>query len=97
MNFEELIQLQVLKLKATAQGRIPGRLADALIESGELQAPELKQMCAKVTQELYARLENVTSALDMSKREFIEAAVMDAIVKAEDAIERSGAFTQGDL
>lgn len=88
MNFDELIQLQVLKLKALTSGRLPGAIADAIVDSGQI--PEVRQMCAKVSPQLYARLENVTGALSMSKREFIEAAVAEAVEKAENAIEQAG-------
>jgi hypothetical protein len=46
MNFDEVIQLQVLKLKALTHGVNNGRLVDHLIEQNE--TPELRQMCAKV-------------------------------------------------
>lgn len=88
MNFDEMIQLQVLKLKATTHGAAYGRLIDSAIEQGQL--PELRQMCAKVHPELYAKLENITGLLDMSKREFIEGAVADALARAEDILSRSG-------
>lgn len=95
MNFDEVIQLQVLKLKAMSHGANMGRLIDQAIEQGQLT--ELRQMCAKVHPELYSRLEQVTALLDMSKREFIEGAVADAVARAEEAISRSGALDQGSL
>jgi hypothetical protein len=48
------------------------RLVDHLI--GQRNS-ELRQMCAKVHPSLIDRLDQVTNLLDMSKREFIEAAV----------------------
>lgn len=95
MNFDEVIQLQVLKLKALTHGVNNGRLIDHLIENNE--TPELRQMCAKVHPSLIDRLDQVTNLLDMSKREFIEAAVSDALARAEQAIDRSGALDQGSL
>ena len=91
MNLQEVIQLQVLKLKAAHSGR--GALLERMIESGQLEpdgALPLRQMCAKVSFELYQDLENTCAALDMSKREFIEAAVSDAIEQAKAVIEKSG-------
>ena len=91
MNLQEVIQLQVLKQKALRTGR--GALLERLIESGEVEAHGallLRQMCAKVSVELYQDLENTCSALDMTKREFIEAAVSDAIAQAHAVIEKSG-------
>ena len=98
MNFDEVIQLQALKLKARTHG-ISGtngcRLIDLAIEQGQL--PELRQMCAKVHPFVYERLEQYTTLLDMSKREFIEGAVNDALNRAEEAIRRTGSLDQGGL
>lgn len=91
MNLQEIIQLQVLKQKAVHSGR--GALLERLIESGQVEADgslPLRQMCAKVSVELYQDLENTCGALDMTKREFIEAAVSDAIHQAKLVIEKSG-------
>lgn len=87
VNFEETIQLQVLKLKA--QSSIRGQLLDHVLES-ENPPIQVRQMCAKVSTQLYDELESVCGLLDMSKREFIEGAVADAISRAKDVIDRSG-------
>ncbi len=97
MNLDEVLQLQVLKLKATQSGQVfSGRLVDQLIEQGEGKV-EVRNMCAKVSPQLYESLEQVCSLLDMTKRQFIEAAVADAVGKAEDLIEHHGALKQGEL
>lgn len=90
MNLDEKIQLKVLQLKA---GFGNGHLLDRLIEA-EGDALPLRQMCAKVSPALYERLEQLTSLLDMSKREFIEAAVIEACDRAEDVLERTGTMRQ---
>jgi len=66
-----------------------------VIEKGE--TPELRQMCAKVSRELYDELETVTDLLGMSKREFIEGAVADGLRRASEAIKSFGAMDQGSL
>lgn len=98
MNFDELIQLQVLKLKASVTGAQPmnGKFVDQLIEQGS--APELRQMCAKVPPSLYAALEEVCDLLDMSKRQFIEAAVSDAILRTHETLDKYKALDgQGNI
>lgn len=95
MNLDDLIQLQVLKLKATTSGANASRLLDRAIEEG--QVPELRQMCAKVSPQLYEALDNVCGLLDLSKRQFIEYAVAEAVHKAQEALQRSGAMQQGEL
>lgn len=89
MNLDEKIQLKVLQLKAG----FGGHLVDRMIEQAGDEIP-LRQMCAKVSPALYDRLEQLTNLLDMSKREFIEAAVIDACARAEDVIERSGVMRE---
>lgn len=93
MNFDETIQLQVLKLKATTAGR--GAILEHVIENSD--TPVLRQMCAKVSHVMYDDLEQVCSLLDMSKREFIETAVSDALERAHEVINRSGVIEQMTL
>ncbi|MGH8349563.1 MAG: hypothetical protein ACRES5_23835 [Pseudomonas sp.] len=95
MNFDETIQLQVLKLKAQSGG-IKGKLLDQLLEeSGE--TAHVRQMCAKVSHLVYEDLEQVCVLLDMSKREFIESAVVDALARAHQVIDKSGVMDQFEL
>jgi hypothetical protein len=96
MNLDEVIQLQLLKLKATSSGRggLASRVVDQAVEAGQV---ETKQMCAKVTPQLFEAMKQTCSMLDMSQREFIEAAVSEAIRKAEEMATRMGVFEQGDL
>jgi hypothetical protein len=54
-------------------------------------------MCAKVTPQLFDAMKQTCSMLDMSQREFIEAAVSEAIRKAEEMATRMGVFEQGEL
>ena len=95
MNFDETIQLQVLKLKAMSGG-IKGKLLDQLLEEAG-ETAHVRQMCAKVSHLVYEDLEQVCQLLDMSKREFIEAAVVDALAKAHEVINRSGVMDQLEL
>ncbi len=97
MKLDEVLQLQVLKLKALNSGQtFSGRVMDQLIEQSEGKV-EFRNMCAKVSPQLYENLEQVCNLLDMTKRQFIEAAVVEAVSKAEELIERHGALQQGEL
>lgn len=85
MNFDELVQLQVLKRKAVLEGAHPGsRLLDAVLDAHD--GPEIRQLCAKVTSTLYMRVERSCEALDLTKRQFVEWAVMDAVQRAERSL-----------
>lgn len=76
MNLEEMLQLQVLKFKASMAGR--GSLLESAIENADGKVKPV-QMCAKVSPELFDQVENVCGMLDLTKREFIEAAVIEAV------------------
>lgn len=80
MNFDELVTLQLLKRKAMMTGAHPiPRPVDDLI--GSADGPELRQLCAKVTRTLYARVEEACDVLDLTKRQFVEWAVSDAVAR----------------
>lgn len=90
MNLDDVLQLQVLKQKAMAKGGVgQGSLTERMLDQAETGG-QLKQMCAKVSVELHDQVHNLCGILDLSKREFIEAAVVEAVVRAHEVIERNG-------
>jgi hypothetical protein len=56
----------------------------------EIQDKVLKNVCAKVDSGLSDEIDNVCGFLDCSKREFIEAALIDAVEKANAIIQSEG-------
>lgn len=95
MKFDEVIQLQVLKLKALNHGK--SEILNGVVDELAEQSTQLRQVCAKVSPQLFDELENVCMLLDMSKRQFIEGALIDALDRAKETIERMGALEQGEL
>jgi hypothetical protein len=78
MNFEELITLQLLKRKAQMAGKHPGsKLVEYALETAD--SPEIRQLCAKITTTLYSRVEEVCDVVGLTKRQFVEWAVADAV------------------
>lgn len=53
--------------------------------------PEVKNVCAKLSVKLSDDIDQVCDFLDISKRVFIEAALVDALSKANQIIEDEGA------
>jgi hypothetical protein len=84
MNLDDLIKLQALKLRHTsANGH--------LLEEAIRQNPDkMRNLQAAVSIELFDAVEHVCTMLDLTKRQFIEAAVVDAVNKAEAAIREVG-------
>jgi len=68
-----------------------GVLIDHALEnpSPELKA-RFKNVCAMISEPLTTRLENTLGLLRMSKREFLEAAIIEALDKADLIMEECG-------
>jgi hypothetical protein len=88
MNLDDTLRLHALKLKA---GNSNSRLVEMALENAQ-DAPEIKQMCAKVSVALSDEIDQVCTLLDMPKRQFIELACIDALEKAHKHLEETGAL-----
>jgi len=56
------------------------------------EAPPIKNVCAKVSVALSDRLDTTCSLLEISKRQFIEAALIDALAKADEIMASEGVY-----
>lgn len=83
MNLVELIRLQALKLKQlnTAGSDMPDKLLEIALQQNPDQK-ELRNICALVSTSLFDRVEQTCNFLEISKRRFVEAALIDALEKA---------------
>lgn len=98
-DFEQYIQYRALAYKYdTLKGANLARAFDPLIDKlgeegfeGEgVTLPAVKNVCAKVSVELSDRLDQTTSILGMSKRQFIEMALIQALDFADHMLECVG-------
>jgi hypothetical protein len=81
MNLDDTIRLQALKLK---QLNTDGsNMSDDLIDHLLKDAPqgEFRNVCATISHQLFDELTGLCSLLEISKRKFIELALVDAINK----------------
>lgn len=93
MDFDEFLQYRALNMKAHLSHENSDEMLEYLLD----QNPEAsRQMCAKVSPALYERLEEVCMFLDISKRSFIERAVLDALIKAENLLKSHGIYDLAD-
>jgi hypothetical protein len=85
MKFDQYIQYRALNMKAHIEGQAYNSeaLDRALDKQAANGAPEVKTVCAPISIELFERLTNTLSLLDISKRSFIEAAIIEALDKAD--------------
>lgn len=91
--FDQYIQHRVLAFKFTNVDN--GKLFDRLIENGEIVdtgSVELRNVCAKLSVQLADRLDNTLAMIDMSKRQFVEMALIEALNKVDQALEEQNAF-----
>lgn len=87
-DFNDFIQYRALALKFERQNH---EIIEAVISSGD-EPMLLRNVCAKLTVELSDRVDAMVALLGISKRVFIERALIEAIDRAEAAIEAVGAL-----
>lgn len=61
-----------------------------LVDLIEQDVPQIKNVCAKISVQLSDRLDSTVGLLGISKRRFIEAAIIDALEKANRIMEEEG-------
>ena len=71
-----------------------GKLLDAILESSEgedvKKSLKMKNVCAQLTEPVINRLENTLNILNMSKREFLELAIIEALDKCQSIMNDVG-------
>jgi hypothetical protein len=78
MTFDDLIRYKALHLKYVSSG---ANVMELLATKLEHSVP-MKNVCAMISQELFDDLTGTCALLDISKRTFIEAAIIEALAKA---------------
>jgi hypothetical protein len=89
MDLNQTLQLQALKLKAVHGAGITGHALEAVIESN---ATATRQICARISPELYDEVSTLSQLLDMPQRQFIELALTHAVNQAHKTLEETGAM-----
>lgn len=85
-QFDEYITYKALGRKFDDSGRLLDLILDNSPDDPEAAriSAELKQICAKISPAVIDRLDSITAFLDISKREFIELALIEAVRRAEE-------------
>lgn len=86
MNFHQLIQYKALDHLHTLSG---SSIIDRLPES-EIPKSQMRNVCALISVPLFEELEAMCGLLGLSKREFIEAALIESLAKANTVIDEVG-------
>jgi predicted transcriptional regulator len=89
-NFKQFLQYRALDLKFSLEN---SDLTDAVIESGAEPIP-LRNVCAKLTVELAERIDRTAENLGVTKRQFIERALIEAMDQADAAFAEIGVWDE---
>lgn len=89
-QIDSLVTLKSLELVTSASGINDG-ITNVLLDDPQFHALT-KNVCAKLSVELSDRIDSVCGLLGVSKRRFMEAAVIDALEKANQIMEAEGVF-----
>ena len=84
MKFDQFIQYRSLSVKAVVDGEnLNSEAADRIIEKDLKNSPNIKTVCTPVHIELFNRLDQTLSLLNISKRAFIQMAIIEALDRAD--------------
>lgn len=84
MNLDEALRLKALKLKALNEGT--NEIAEAMLDQMAKDAPELRNICAHISVSLFDEVDQLCSLLEMSKRRFVELALLEAVQRAHQVL-----------
>ena len=80
-------------ISVRANADLVDMLADGRLQIEGEESP-LKNICAKCTPHLSDQVDEVVGLLGISKRRFLEAAIIDAVKKAHEIMEAEGVFNE---
>ena len=91
MNFDQFLTFRALRAKATIENNAFNSDATDQIFSAAPDA-QIKTVCAPISIPLFDRMNETLSLLDISKRQFIEAAIIEALNHADCVMESVDIF-----
>lgn len=93
MNFNQYIQYRALSFKAAVDGEsMNSEAAERLVEKTIKNSPDIKTVCTPIHIELFNRLEETLSPLNISKRAFIQMAIIEALDRADAIVAEVNVF-----
>ena len=93
MNTIDTLTLKALELKQSLSGASNLDLIDHLIaKNPDATKESMRNICAFISKELFAQVEEVCSTLSLSKRQLIEMALIDIIDKSKEIMTRHDVF-----
>lgn len=99
MNTDEVLTLQALKFKQThtlGHSFDGVDLIQHVLDSNPDEKVKLRNICAFIQPALFEKIESLCSMLELSKRQFVEMALVDLVAKANSTIEKFDALPEGE-
>lgn len=97
MNFDEMIRLHALKLKAFhrlgTEDMSEGGLQEQLFKMAA-DSPQARNICASISVQLFDQVEGACDMLGISKRRFVEAALIAAVDRASGIVAEVDPFAE---
>jgi hypothetical protein len=90
-KFDQYIQYRVLRFKFSGVNDALSPALEHAIENDQTGLP-LRNVCAKLSSELVDRLDNSLGILGISKRQFIEMALIEALDRVDQELLDADAF-----
>lgn len=91
MSFDKLIQFKALSHIYGHGADFADRLLDPS-NTEQVEKLKMRNVCALISVPLFERLESSCALLDLTKRQFIEAALIEALDKADLIVQEEGVF-----
>ena len=93
MKFDQYIQYRSLSFKAAVDGEnFNSEAADRILDKQIKNHPDVKTVCTPIHIELFERLEETLSVLNISKRAFIQMAIVEALDRADAIMDEVDIF-----
>jgi len=85
MKFDQEILMRALQFKNMVEGQSSGNTEgiEKIIEEQAAKSDEFKTVCAPISVPLFDRMGHAMLTLGMSKRQFIEMAIIEALDRAD--------------
>jgi hypothetical protein len=90
--FNQYIQHKALAFKFDDSDKLLDMMLSQKENEEQIGGVKFKNVCAKLTEQLVDRMENTCGVLQISKRKFIELAVIEALERCDAIIEEVDPF-----
>ncbi len=90
-HFDQYIQHKALSFKFDDSGNVLDVMLDKS-DDGQIGGIKFKNVCAKLTEQLVDEMDGICGMLQMSKRQFIELAVIEALERCNSIFEEVDVF-----